>query len=488
MAVSIPDFEPPYDETEDTVRARMDTDADADLDKRELGYYQLNTEPAVKEMARIYDSLNDVLQMSSPLFAFGIYLDYKAAERGLTRTAATKSEGSVTVTGTNGVVIPSGTRFSAPGESGDDESVRFISTDEVTISGGTATVDLEAEDAGVAGNVGIAAVTVLEDVINGVSAVTNAAAFTGGTDEEDDDSLRERLMLEINAPQAAGSASDLERWALSRSGVVQAAVIPTYDGAYTAKVVVMGEDNAPVSQSVLDDVQRYLSGDAVLTDPTVALTDAVGAAGAITGTLYYKYTFVDDEGAETKPSPVSDGVTLTAQRAALSGIAVGPTGTVARRVYRSATSGGTFELVTEIADNTTTTYDDNDASVAGEPTAPRTNNTSAYTGQVPIGMRVAVDTPTQVAIDIAATITYESGYSLDGSGGTIALEDSLDAALDEYLNDLPPGGDVIYNNIIAVLFSVDGVYDVSSVTVEAGTSNVAVSSSQVATLGTTTYS
>lgn len=486
----IPDFDPPYDETESSVRSRFDTDADALLDKREGSFYQLLTEPAVKESARVWSGMNFVLELSSALYAYGIYLDYKAEENGLTRKPATKAEGEVTFSGTNGAIIPSGTRVAVPAITGTDPVIRFLTIEEVTISAGTATAAVQAEESGSAGNVDAAAINTVEDLIYGVTTVTNASATTGGTDEESDDDLRDRLLIEINAPQAAGSASDYERWALTIAGVVEATCIPVWEGPNTVQVVLLGANHDPVSETVMDNVQEYLTGAPVIADPTAAASAATGAAGALTGSFYYKVTYVDAEDCETKPGPASTVVSPTAQRVQLTSIPIGGggTGVVARRIYRATSATGTYRLVTEIADNVTTSYLDNDNDISTERLVPSTNNTTEYRGQAPIGARVSVTTAIQVAIDISATITTASGYSLDGSGGTIDITSSIEAALDAYIDTLVPGDDVIYNSVLAAFFSVTGVYDVSSVIVDGGATNVAIDSSEVASLGTVTLS
>src|SRR5213075_1349503 len=145
-----------------SVRARFDSDADPDVDKRVGSYYQITTEPDTREFSRLWDSLNDVIAIRSYLFATGIYLDYIAAGYGLTRKAATKAEGTVTVTGTNGTVIPSGTRFSTTALTVDDVPIRVISTVSGTISGGSVVVPVQADLVGVDGNVATGAIDILE--------------------------------------------------------------------------------------------------------------------------------------------------------------------------------------------------------------------------------------------------------------------------------------------------------------------------------------
>jgi len=122
---------------------------------------------------------------------------------------------------------------------------------------------------------------------------------------------------------------------------------------------------AAASVTVLKDIYE-LGNDAPLSNPGVA----TGAAGAISGQYYYKVTFVSDTGNESNPKQGAGAgpVGPSSQRVELTAI---PTNTddqrnvVARRIYRTDDSTGISEanaiyyFLTEIADNTTTTYSDN---------------------------------------------------------------------------------------------------------------------------------
>lgn len=119
------------------------------------------------------------------------------------------------------------------------------------------------------------------------------------------------------------------------------------------------------------------------TAPGVACGDALAGAGAgnvDNGLHTYKYTYVSIYG-ESDGSPVSDGVTVADKtvdgKVALTGVAVGPAGTTARRIYRTVAGGaGDFKLVATIADNVTTTYQDNVADASLGAVIP-TSDTSA---------------------------------------------------------------------------------------------------------------
>lgn len=98
---------------------------------------------------------------------------------------------------------------------------------------------------------------------------------------------------------------------------------------------------------------------------------AVGAAGVLTGTYEYRVTFVTASG-ETLASADSNAVSPSAKQVGLTSIPVGGTGTVKRRIYRDKNGANDYRLVTEIADNTTTTFTDNvaDATVAASSQIP----------------------------------------------------------------------------------------------------------------------
>jgi hypothetical protein len=102
-----------------------------------------------------------------------------------------------------------------------------------------------------------------------------------------------------------------------------------------------------------------------------APTATAGAAGNVdVGTHSWVVTFVIS-GAEHRGGPKSNVVTITtsAKQVDLSAIATGPTGTTARKIYRTAAGDtGGHKLVGTVPDNTTVTFTDNiaDASLGAE--------------------------------------------------------------------------------------------------------------------------
>jgi len=111
------------------------------------------------------------------------------------------------------------------------------------------------------------------------------------------------------------------------------------------------------------------------------ITNTSQAGNIENGTHSYKTTFVTAYG-ETTPSVTSNVVTVVDKtlqgQVALTAIAVGPTGTVSRRVYRTVTgNAGNYKLLATIADNVTTIYTDNTADAGLGADAPITNTSQA---------------------------------------------------------------------------------------------------------------
>lgn len=275
------DFAPVFQENATTIRARMDADANAGLtvddprwiDTREGTFYWDITQVVVLELARIWDAISlEVVAAAFPIFAWGPYLDYHAALFGLERKAATAAEGTVTFVGAAGSLIATGTVVSAAPADPDGLSTEFVTTGSATIgAGGSVEVPIVASDAGTEGNLSTGAITSIDSPLVGVDSVSNTVPTEGGNDEETDEALRERILVEFEG-QGAGNINDYKRWALSRPGVGRVFVNPVWQGPGTVQVVVMTDTGDPVSGTVVTDVQNYL-------DPTVGTADGVAPPG-----------------------------------------------------------------------------------------------------------------------------------------------------------------------------------------------------------------
>jgi len=155
---------------------------------------------------------------------------------GINQKAATPAIGTVLFTGSNGATIPAGSVLVAY------DGILYETDAAVTIASGTAMANITAIDAALAGNRLSGQTLTLQSPIVAVNAGAVASALTGGTDIEDDDSLRDRLLFRIKNPPQGGSKADYEAWALAVPGVTRAFVYPLEMGAGTVTVRFMMDD------------------------------------------------------------------------------------------------------------------------------------------------------------------------------------------------------------------------------------------------------
>lgn len=191
---------------------------------------------------------------------------------GISRKAATAASGNVTFTGANGSVIPAGTEVRRA------DGAAYTTTAEATVAAGAATVGVTAAVAGVAGNAVPAIQVGLSSPVAGVNAaaVVAGAGLTGGTDEETDDALRERVLDRIQEPPHGGASFDYLKWARAFPGVTRAWVYPLELGVGTVTVRFMMDstyaDGIPQAadvaalQAAIDD-DRPVTADVVVVAP-----------------------------------------------------------------------------------------------------------------------------------------------------------------------------------------------------------------------------
>lgn len=256
--MTLPDFL--TTETYDVILARMLTQVPDDIDKSEGSYIYDALAAAAAELAQMKIDMGNFLARGFASTTFGEYLDLRCEEHGLTRRAAVKAAGQVTFTGASGTVIPSGTMVATPADPMlQVAAIEFVTTEEVTIpAGGSIEADIQASVAGEDGNVLAETITVLGTYIAGVTAVSNAAATTGGEDTETDEALLSRYLIKVQSPGTSGNKADYRNWALEVAGVGDAKVIPLWDGEGTVKVVLIDEDKLPADSGVVTAVQNYI--------------------------------------------------------------------------------------------------------------------------------------------------------------------------------------------------------------------------------------
>lgn len=205
-------------------------------------------------------TLPEVIKLVFPEWSYGEFLDSHAKARRITRREAAYASGEVTVTGNAGTVIPAGSIFSTAAVN-DEPSVDYTTLEEATIPvSKSVKIAVRCRQAGTIGNTVENTVQIVSVRNSGISAVTNEEAIKGGTEEENDESLIERI-LEYDRSQGdnyVGSAADYRRWATSVPGVGEATVLSAQDDSGMVTIIITDANGEPATTQLCTDVYNYI--------------------------------------------------------------------------------------------------------------------------------------------------------------------------------------------------------------------------------------
>ena len=219
-----------------------------------------------------------VLDQSFPQTAQGIYLDRHGVMRGIFRIPATKAVGtlrfSVEMAPVADMTIPGGTVCMTADE------VRFQTTETAVLRAGELSVDVPAEalEAGSSGNVTAGTVCILTACPIAVTACTNPAAFSGGSDAETDAAFRERILESYQRLPNGANAAWYEQSAMNYPGTAAARAVGRARGIGTVDVYVAAENGLPPAdlleglQAVLQE-KREIAVDVQVKAPVVQTVD-----------------------------------------------------------------------------------------------------------------------------------------------------------------------------------------------------------------------
>jgi uncharacterized phage protein gp47/JayE len=205
----------------------------------------------------IYGYLDWLAQQVIVDTAETVFLDRYAGIWGVLRVPAAFSSGPVTVTGTSGVTVPSGTPLQR------SDGAEFATTADATLASGTAEVQIAAVVAGAAGNAAAGTQMTFVQPVAGVAgaALVALAGLTQGADAETDDALRARVLARIQQAPMGGAAADYVAWALKVAGVTRAWVYPLEGGPGTVSVRFVRDNDASMipDGAEVTAVQDYIN-------------------------------------------------------------------------------------------------------------------------------------------------------------------------------------------------------------------------------------
>ena len=257
------------DHTYEVIRQRMLDNTNLSIDKRE-GSFLCNMHSGVAmEQAKSHMRMDDILSIGFIETTFNEYLDARVNESGIYRKEGKRASGEVIVTGKEGTVIENGTIFLC-------NDLKFVMLNDIVLGQGDI-CHLEALEVGSRYNVLANSTFTLYENIDGVENITNNEDFSGGIDIETDEELRQRYFDFMDDPPTSGNAAHYRLWATEVDGVDRAIVTPRWDknngknGNGTVKVMIIGKDNTPVSEDVINECIRHIEEERPISETIVTV-------------------------------------------------------------------------------------------------------------------------------------------------------------------------------------------------------------------------
>lgn len=238
--------------------ARVQSDAESRLGKKAMRW------TLVPVLCRViagvshtlHGHINFVLRQIFSSTAEGAYLERRASEYSIYRKAASYATGTVAFSGTG--TVPEGTHLQTV-----DGIVYVTTADSVD-----AQAPIRASVAGASGNAEAGLELTLVSPIEGVQSTCTAGELTGGTDAEDDEALRERLLFRQKSPPKAGTEQDYVKWALEVPGVTRAWCFPKElgQGHVTVRFMTDGmTENGVPNEVMIDAVADHITSEMPVT-------------------------------------------------------------------------------------------------------------------------------------------------------------------------------------------------------------------------------
>lgn len=219
------------------------------MDKREGSIIYDATAAVAYHLAESYYLLENYIDLVMPDTSAGEYLNRYAEVFNLFRKEATRAVRQ----GSFDCEIPIGSRFSTS----ENDGSLFIVKKLLNNENGTFLYEMECEKPGKLGNEYEGDLIPVE-YISGLGVARLGAVLSAGTDEETDESLRQRLFSKVQKPSTSGNANDYYNWAMACAGIGAAKVFPLAEGPGTVKVVVAGEDMTAADDTLVKNTADYI--------------------------------------------------------------------------------------------------------------------------------------------------------------------------------------------------------------------------------------
>ena len=211
-------------------------------------------------ISELYEFIGNLFKNAFLATATGQWLDFKALEYGITRKPATFTEGNLVFGRENAETknrpIPAGTIIATLTDQAGIK-YRYITQADAVLESLSLEVEVpvKAEFVGASYNVGAGSIQELTVYVPGITFVRNDADWitSEGTDEESDESLRQRAFLAWEELAQGGTKGAYVSWALSVNGVENVYVNDNFPrGQGTVDVFILGSGGIPSPALIIE--------------------------------------------------------------------------------------------------------------------------------------------------------------------------------------------------------------------------------------------
>lgn len=218
------------------------------IDKREGSMIQTALGPESWYLEGLYLDLDSVQKNAYAETAGGKFLDMLVAERGIERKTATYAVKK----GVFNRTVPVGSRFSAL--TGDGYLtylvVEFMEQTETEYA-----YKMKCETAGEIGN-NYTGQLIAIDYVTGLTSAELTELLSAGTEDETDDSLRERYLATFDVASFGGNIASYRNAILAIDGVGAVQIYPAWQGGGTVLCSVLDGNLSPAGSELINTVQN----------------------------------------------------------------------------------------------------------------------------------------------------------------------------------------------------------------------------------------
>ncbi len=230
-----------------------------DIDKRQGSVIYDALAPACYQLAEMYMQLKEVLLNSFVTTSYGEYLDNKVIEQGLTRYKATYAKKKIKCTFQDGTpaTVQVGSRFSTIN---DDTSLTYKVIDVFKNESNRVVLGeyiVQCETIGTIGNGYIGDMLPITH-INNLKSCKMTTLLVPARDEESDDELKQRFILEVNQRPFGGNVAQYDDEIRKLDGIGEVQIYPTWNGGGTVKCSIVDTEFNAVSEELIEKVKNTI--------------------------------------------------------------------------------------------------------------------------------------------------------------------------------------------------------------------------------------